>query len=146
VFDGLLPEPHNGIVMRLLFTCVHWHSLAKLRMHTDITLDIMDDVTTSLGKAFREFQTKVCPAYQTYELPREEAARYRRKSKKATQGENSSAQSNPPAKPKARVKRELNIQTYKFHSLGDYVETIRRYGTTDSYTTEVASCFIVPLN
>jgi hypothetical protein len=146
VFDGLLPEPHNEIVLRLLFVCVHWHGLAKLRMHTDITLDIMDEVTTSLGNAFREFKTKVCPAYETYELPREQAARYHRQSSQAKKSANSSTKPDSLSKPKARLKKELNIQTYKFHSLGDYVETIRHYGTTDSYTTEVASYFIYPLN
>lgn len=30
----------------------------------------------------------------------------------------------------------MNLNTYKVHALGDYVETIRRYGTTDSYSTE----------
>lgn len=32
--------------------------------------------------------------------------------------------------------KEFNFQTYKFHGLGDYVSTIRRYGTSDSYSTE----------
>lgn len=35
-----------------------------------------------------------------------------------------------------RLKKSLNLNTYKNHSLGDYTETIRRYGTTDSYSTE----------
>jgi hypothetical protein len=35
--------------------------------------------------------------------------------------------------------KTLNLNTYKFHSLGDYASTIRMYGTTDSYTTEVVS-------
>lgn len=35
-----------------------------------------------------------------------------------------------------RRRKMLNINTYKFHSYGDYVRTIRTYGTTDSYSTE----------
>lgn len=31
----------------------------------------------------------------------------------------------------------MNLNTYKVHSLGDYVEAIRRYGTTDSFSTEM---------
>lgn len=31
------------------------------------------------------------------------------------------------------------MSTYKVHSLGDYVETIKTYGTTDSYSTEPVS-------
>jgi hypothetical protein len=36
-----------------------------------------------------------------------------------------------------RRSRTLNLNTYKIHSLGDYAATIRRYGTSDSYTTEI---------
>jgi hypothetical protein len=32
--------------------------------------------------------------------------------------------------------KTFSLDTYKYHSLGDYVGHIRRYGTTDSYSTE----------
>jgi hypothetical protein len=32
--------------------------------------------------------------------------------------------------------KSFNLNTYKVHALGDYAATIRRYGTTDSYSTE----------
>jgi hypothetical protein len=32
--------------------------------------------------------------------------------------------------------KTLNLNTYKIHALGDYVSTIREFGTTDSYSTE----------
>lgn len=121
--------------MRLLFTCAHWHALAKLRMHTDLTLDIMDEITTALGKAFRDFHTKVCPAYSTRELRREAEARQRRLAKKV--GKASSKSSNSQAR--GRSKKEYQLQTYKFHVLGDYVKTIRDYGTTDSYSSQSVS-------
>ena len=38
-----------------------------------------------------------------------------------------------------RRRKILNINTYKYHSLGDYAATIRRIGTTDSYSTESVS-------
>ena len=31
----------------------------------------------------------------------------------------------------------LNLFTYKFHALGDYVRTIRLFGGTDSYSTQL---------
>lgn len=37
---------------------------------------------------------------------------------------------------KSQKKKTFSLSTYKTHALGDYVETIRRYGTTDSYNTE----------
>ena len=51
VFEGLLPEPHNTIVLQLLFTLATWHALAKLAMHTDTTLVAFEATVTRLGKA-----------------------------------------------------------------------------------------------
>ncbi|KAG2742745.1 hypothetical protein P692DRAFT_20879278 [Suillus brevipes Sb2] len=140
VFDGLLPEPHNRIVLELLFTMAHWHGLAKLRMHSDLTLEIMDEVTSTLGRQFREFKNTVCTAYQTRELPREVGARARRLVKKAgkeTTGHKGKGSSSIAAQGQnVQRTKVFNFQTYKFHALGDYVSTIRRYGTSDSYSTE----------
>jgi hypothetical protein len=33
--------------------------------------------------------------------------------------------------------KQFNLNTYKFHALGDYVSMIRMFGTTDSFTTQV---------
>jgi hypothetical protein len=43
--------------------------------------------------------------------------------------------------PKASTRRSksLNLNTYKHHALGDYASTIRKYGTTDSYSAESVS-------
>lgn len=148
VFEGLLPEPHNSAILRLLFVCAHWHGLAKLRMHTDLTLDIMDDVTTEMGVEFRAFSTMTCSAFSTQELPRETAARRQRALKKR-QGKNPSADpvqgpstapsAQPAEKPDTPRLKRFNLQTYKYHSLGDTANTIRRYGTSDSFSTEPVS-------
>lgn len=78
VFDGLLPEPHNRKVLELLFLLAYWQGLAKLRLHTETTLQLLDNVTTALGQALRDFKKNVCSAYSTKELPREAAVRNRR--------------------------------------------------------------------
>ncbi|KAF8074943.1 hypothetical protein FPV67DRAFT_1408331 [Lyophyllum atratum] len=126
VFEGLFPAPHNEIVQDLLFECAHWHALAKLRMHTDLTVKILEDATVSLGDAFRRFEDETCAAYTTYELPREFEARKRREAKKAK-----------PTQSARRRKKAFNTATYKFHSLADYADMIRLYGTCDSYSTEL---------
>ncbi|KAF8057993.1 hypothetical protein FPV67DRAFT_1429294 [Lyophyllum atratum] len=147
VFEGLFPEPHDEIVQNLLFECAHWHTLAKLRMHTDLTLKIFEDVTVSLGNAFRRFENETCAAYTTYELPREFEARKRREAKtragkdasdtsKDTSVESTSASAKPPQSARRR-KRAFNMATYKFHALADYPGMIRLYGTCDSYSTEL---------
>lgn len=40
-----------------------------------------------------------------------------------------------------RLKKPLSLNTYKNHSLGDYTDIIRKYGTTDSYSTEIVRAF-----
>jgi hypothetical protein len=131
VFESLLPEPHNKKVMRILFTFAHWHGLAKLRMHTEETLAMLDDETDTIGQQLRSFESATCSAYKTSELPREVRARERRQRKHA----GSSAKG--PASSQGRKIKEFNLQTYKVHALGDYVSTIKQYGTTDSFTTAV---------
>ena len=138
VFDGLFPEPHNARVLKLLFVMAHWHALAKLRMHTDTTLDTFSQVTTSLGKSLRDFEEKTCAMFQTRELDRERAIRQRQQEKNTPKDGVSQlvVPSNNTRKPK-----HLNLKTYKYHTLGDYISTIRLYGTTDSYSTQsVSSC------
>jgi hypothetical protein len=142
VFDGLLPEPHNSYVLKLLFELAHWHGLAKLRMHTDRTLDILSCVTTSLGHSLRTFEEKTCAAFETRELERERAARQRRQEKSATNGMSESKRTTAPNS-KARKQKGLNLMTYKYHALGDYVDTIRRFGTTDSYSTQSVSIYMI---
>jgi hypothetical protein len=171
----------------------HWHSLAKLRLHTDISLAAMDRITVLLGQKLRQFQQKTCSAFATRELSRERDARVRRQSPKVQatrrptatpqlpiqQPTNSSTGRSPTAtalRPGPSVKssatpnrmlssiespdasachgssasppgpsrrdggrrqKTFNLNTYKFHALGDYAATIRQFGTTDSYTTEM---------
>lgn len=49
--------------------------MAKLRMHTDETLQILDDATISLGRELRAFASVTCPAFPTRELNRANSAR-----------------------------------------------------------------------
>lgn len=148
VFDGLLPEPHNTAISKLLFTCAYWHGLAKLRLHIDDTLDLLDAETRNIGKELRGFINKTCKFYDTQELRREVDARKRRKAKKAatrssTLAEPLQTELNKVDKP---TPKKLNINTYKAHSLGDYAGTIRRLGTTDSYSTVIVSDLFDNLN
>lgn len=144
MFDGLFPEPHNTAVMELLFTMGHWHGLAKLRMHNDWTLDILDSLTTTLGKQLRDFNSITCSAFNTVELRREQQARLRRETKGGSVSSHSRPSNGAQLAPtqdshqgtKGRRPKKLNINTYKFHSYGDYGCTIRDYGTTDSFSTE----------
>lgn len=145
--------------MDLLFILAHWHALAKFRQHTDLSLDILESVTIQLGQSLRVFEAQTCSVYNTRELKREEIARRQRAESASTA--NKSAPDNAPdmedltcnvaassststpiqtkstsKKASGKLRKTLNLNTYKDHSLGDYVETIRRCGTIDSYSTE----------
>lgn len=151
----------------------HWHALAKLRQHTELTLNVLESVTVQLGKSLKIFEATTCSAFETRELNREEKARMRRaegtstSSKHTKQAPDTSTDGNTVSnkdvvdgnvatssgtssqtcqqanqeskKSGGKQRKTLNLKTYKTHSLGDYVETIRRFGTTDSYSTETVS-------
>ncbi|KAJ2914408.1 hypothetical protein MD484_g6007, partial [Candolleomyces efflorescens] len=129
-FDSLLPEPHNENLMTLLYICAQWHALAKLRLHSSLTLDFLDYTTTYLGAQMRRFERDTCSKVPTKELPKEAEARARRESRKAQHGKGKASEST------SRRPASLGVFTIKFHFLGDYVSTIRRFGTSDSYSTE----------
>jgi hypothetical protein len=114
-------------------------------MHTDETLKIFDDVTVQIGSDFRTFNARTCPAFDTQELRRETTARKRRQLKRISLNKSNNARCEPPV-PESIVlevdgplPKTLNIQTYKHHALGDYPNSIRQFGTSDSYSTEPVS-------
>ena len=136
IFEGLLPKPQNSNILWLLFVCAHWHGLAKLRMHTDQTLDIMDNQMTEMGAEFCAFSNKTCSAFDIQELPCESAARRCWKWKKTQVKETSTVPMNLADDLDELLPKKFSWQTYKYHALGDYVDTIHRYGTSDSFSTE----------
>ena len=139
MFIGLSPEPHNLIVYKLLFLLAHWHGLAKLWMHTDKTLEVLEWVLARLGSQLCTFAGETCPSFSTLEL-RHVAESHRRHQARA--GKNGIAQTwgTSAITTGNRHLKVLNLQMYKLHALGDYPAQIRMYGTTDSYLTQLVSC------
>jgi hypothetical protein len=74
-------------------------------------------------------------AFHTQELPRETAARGRRKA--ATKIGKPSPSTTKKSGPRSK---SFNLSTYKLHALADYAKTIRLFGTTDNYNSQVV-CF-----
>jgi hypothetical protein len=132
VIDGILPDPYNDIILDLWYILATWHAYAKLRMHTGSTIKSFWTVTSVLGAKVRQFIRDVCTAYTTYELPKETRQRARR----TAQTTPSTGASNAAT---TRKRKDWNISTYKYHSLGDYPAVIPRMGTTDSYSTQLVS-------
>ena len=137
--------------MELLFLLAYWQGMVKLRLHTEKTLAILEDITRSLGIALRAFRKETSSAFQTKELLREAAARCRKSTQakgKQKQGSatRSKSQEDHQQSPHSRLPKALNLNTYKLHSLGDYANIIRQYGTTDSFSTQLVSMMILPLH
>ncbi|KAG2051503.1 hypothetical protein BDR06DRAFT_973805 [Suillus hirtellus] len=131
VFEGLLPNAHNKILLNLLFTMVHWHGLTKLVMHSDLTLEILDQQTSHLGKQFHDFKANNGVSQGT--MAQGFRVGVNAKGKPEVNPEQSQA---APLPRQARKTKSFNFNTYKFHVLGDYVASIHRFGTMDSYSTE----------
>jgi hypothetical protein len=122
VFEGLLPTPHNKIVLNLLFELALWHAFVKLCIHTEHTLDLFWASTKTLAASMHRFLKVTCETYYTRELPKETAARGRCTAALAVKGISVHA-----AKGKAtsgQKRKKFNLVVYKYHALADYPETI----------------------
>lgn len=106
--------------MDLLYLMAYFHSLAKLRMHTDSSVAVLKEVVENLCEALRYFANETCKRFQTYETDKEYNAR-----RKTTKGEAG-----------GKKRRVFSLATSKFHALPDYPDQIIRFGTTDSYSTK----------
>ncbi|KAH7908632.1 hypothetical protein BJ138DRAFT_1204895 [Hygrophoropsis aurantiaca] len=126
IFEGLFPRQCDRLISTVLFRFAEWHALCKLRLHTEATLDRLDEVYILLSQKLRKF-AKMCGEFRTTELPKEKAARLRK-----------AAQTNPSASQTQQgpQTKTFNMRTYKFHAMGDYPGTIKFFGTTDSYSTQ----------
>ena len=136
VFEDLLPEPYNTIIMDLLFKLIQWLSLTKLWQHSETSLTHLEVATVSLGMQVRTFMTKVCPQFETMDTPHKAGARVQRQAVKAPG--NKSATSSQMGKETAsnRQQWDFNPNMYKFHVLGDYTLTIQQFGAIDNYNTQ----------
>ena len=154
VFEVLIDMPHNTAVMDLLFTMAHWHCLAKLHMHHALLLTPRNYhmSTTHIFAEKASKQHMCCMQSKTQSLylqsikiqgsvqiwtmqvhlwlkiivqkiiwmwPQGHLFQYQK------------------TRTSRRQHKMLNINTYKFHSYGDYARTIWTYGTMDSYLTEL---------
>ena len=127
----LLTQKDENEILDLIFLLATWHAYAKLRLHTDNTLNSFEALTKPLGAALRNFGGKFSDRFETKELPKETDARKQREAAKMSQGKVSNKRKGTGTKVK------FSLSTYKLHALGDYADTIRWRGMTDSYSTQM---------
>ncbi|KAG6835741.1 hypothetical protein H0H93_015071 [Arthromyces matolae] len=85
VFEGILDNGSEDDVLTLLFVLAEWHALAKLWLYTEETVQWLEETTREPGRQLRRFEKEICPRFDTQELPKEAAARGRRKAQVAQQ-------------------------------------------------------------
>ena len=88
--------------MKLLYRTAEWHALAKLRMQTEGSLKLLDNLTTEFGQLIRQFRDLTCTAFTTVELPREAAARERRRQENTATSSGSRAGDTPGGQGRSR--------------------------------------------
>lgn len=60
--------------MKLLYRTAEWHGLAKLRMHTESSLALLESLTVEFGLLIQNFEDLTCSQFETTELPSETPA------------------------------------------------------------------------
>src|SRR5580765_2191770 len=108
----------------------------KLQLHTESTLQHLEQLTMELGQLTRKFRDITQSAFKTFKLPKEKEARNRRHNSGKGKGKEKSS-----AFESGKKSKLLNLFTYKWHALGDYVRSIRLFGPTDGFSTQVVSHF-----
>ncbi len=125
--------------MTLLYRTAEWHAFAKLRLHTESTLQHLEGLTTEFGKLMRTFRDTTQSAFVTFELPKETEVRQRRQKSGKGKEKVAAAAAAAADSTSGRKPKNLNLFTYKWHALGDYVPTIRLFGGADGFSTQVVS-------
>jgi hypothetical protein len=140
-FEWLFPHPIDSQIQDLLFLMACWHASAKLRLHTEISLNLFQGMTTAFTRQICQFANNVCPKFDTVETPSESATSVRadalhieKKCQMSTQARRQGAK---------QMLKNFNNDTPKFHSIVPYPDAIATYGTTDSYSTQKV-CYIRP--
>ncbi|KAF7971982.1 hypothetical protein HWV62_19325 [Athelia sp. TMB] len=101
--------------------------------------DVLDNITTAFGQHMRRFAEDTCSAFDTFETDKEHGARVRAETARhKKRGQNATGQgASMPAGTSGKRRKGYNLMTSKLHALGDYVQQIKLFGTTDSFTTQI---------
>ncbi|THV01766.1 hypothetical protein K435DRAFT_654692 [Dendrothele bispora CBS 962.96] len=108
-----IEELFTNIGMELFFVSVTWYSFADLQLHTGSTLEFFKSSMTDLRHILHQF-TKNANKHPMVKLPKEAASRH---------------QWNP----------RQNALAPKAKKFRDFVQSIKYFGTTDSYDTSIIS-------
>ncbi|KAG2053732.1 hypothetical protein BDR06DRAFT_972033 [Suillus hirtellus] len=106
---------NRSVFLAKLSMFAQWHALTKLRMHSKNTF-----------------------AFTTMELPKERAAREHKAAHQRL------ASDIPDVESGGRRTKKFNMNTYKFHAMGDYLQAIQLFGMIDSFTSQIGDKLDTP--
>ena len=91
---------------------------------------------------FRIVAAETCAVFDTVETQGEYEARKRAEERRTVRPAQEGSTTGPGqaargAQTSGRRRRTFNLKTVKLHFLGDYVQCIKKNGTTDSYTSQL---------
>ena len=136
MFLGILPEPFNSAIATLLYRVCTCHALAKLRMHTDASVDHLQRSIAAFASELRKAEKCLRNIQQVGTRKSKTSYRIGQSNIKGKRKHNSShATVTGPDKTLTNPPPSLNRNTVKLHSIGDYPRSILRYGSVDSYST-----------
>ncbi|KAI0369420.1 hypothetical protein BV20DRAFT_1036521 [Pilatotrama ljubarskyi] len=135
VVEALLDGEDNKIILDMIFALNMWHCLAKLRVHTEPLLHALSVKAVEVGRDIRKFAKVTCAKWPTVDLPKEAAARGRRKAAVSRKTGKVSVLGKAPA---ARRQCVFNLNTYKYHSIRDYPTIIRARTNKNKHELQIA--------
>jgi hypothetical protein len=125
VFEGVLS---NLTYNRLVWTCCSICAPGTLWPSFVFTQTHPSNCWISSHACWASFASRLCSQYKTYGSDCKMHARMDRAQKQGKQTDS------------GRCKEcSFNMSTYKFHALGDYIQFICLFGTTDGWTTQTVS-------
>ena len=134
-FEQMFRPEYDSIIQDMLWELAQFHGFGRGRIHWTTSLLMFDNSVITMGTAIRRFQMGVCPFIDTRELPRETDSRQHRKKASANDGQ--------PVTITPKTRR-LNLNTYKYHRLGDYPQAVREFGPLDVYSTQTVRFAMKP--
>jgi hypothetical protein len=143
--DLMLSIPFNSLVQDLLYILATWHAYSKSRIHTETSVSRLEMATKTLGHLLRVFARETAKM-DIRETPREREADARREGRADKMRLESGKVPRTKETSASRTRKTFNLITAKLHSLGHVAARIRMFGTSDNYSTQTVSCFVVPFS
>jgi hypothetical protein len=137
----LFPDDLDGLIQDVLFCAANWSFLAKLHVQSMSTVRLLEARTKEFGALLRKLR-RATQNVNIVETPSEVRARKQRASGSNPKGLGGNTTQPSESTSSGPKPRPLNLNTVKKHLLPHVIDSILRYGSTDSYSSRRV-CLVV---